>query len=254
MPTRTIDYGERGTVVVYPDAATLAHAAAETVRSLAIGAVHDRGCAALALSGGSTPKAMGARLAAEPFRSDIPWGSLQVFWGDERWVPLVSPDSNAGEAKRGYLDSLPIPIRNVVPFDTASDPETSAREYEQVIREVVPGQPIPMFDLILLGMGDDGHTASLFPETNALAEKTQLVVSNYVPKLSATRLTFTAPLINAARAVVFLAAGAGKASRLVEVLEGDLDTTRLPSQLVRPTRGTLTWLVDESAAANLSRS
>ncbi len=252
--SKTIDYGDRGTVVVYPDPQALANAAAELVRTLTIGASHDRGQATIALSGGSTPKAMGAVLAQPPYLDEIPWGSTHFFWGDERWVPLESPESNAGEAKRGYLDIVPVPARNIRPFDTSGDPEDGAAEYEAIIRTVVAGQPIPMFDLVLLGMGDDGHTASLFPQTEALGERDRLVVPNYVPKFDTTRLTFTVPLINAARAVVFLAAGPGKAERLSDVLDGELDPLNLPSQLISPTHGTLTWLVDEAAAANLKRN
>ncbi|MDQ2683697.1 MAG: 6-phosphogluconolactonase [Chloroflexota bacterium] len=250
----TLDFGQRGTVVVYDDASQVAHSAAELVRSLTTAATHDRGGATIALSGGSTPKAMGAVLREEPYYSAIPWGSLHFFWGDERYVPLESPESNAGEAMRGYLDAVPVPDRNVHPFDTVVDPEVAASSYEATIRNLVPGGPVPMFDLILLGMGDDGHTASLFPDTEALGERERLVVANHVPKLDATRLTFTYPLINAARAVVFLATGDGKAERLAEVLEGDEDLVRLPSQGVNPRRGTLTWLVDRAAASALTRS
>jgi 6-phosphogluconolactonase len=249
----TLDYGERGTVVVYDDADQVAKSAAELVRNLTTAAAHDRGGATIALSGGSTPKAMGAALREEPYRSALPWGSLHFFWGDERTVPLSSPESNAGEAKRGYLDAIPVPGRNVHPFDAAADPETAASQYEAIIRDLVAGGRMPMFDLVLLGMGDDGHTASLFPDTDALGERERLVVANYVPKLGTTRLTFTYPLINAARAVVFLATGDGKAERLVEVLEGELDPIRLPSQGVRPRHGTLTWLVDKAAATALTR-
>lgn len=252
--SKTIDYGDRGTVIVYPDAQALANAAAGLFRSISIDASHDRGQATIALSGGSTPKAMGAVLAQPPFLAEIPWGSTHFFWGDERWVPLESPESNAGEAKRGYLDIVPVPSRNIQPFTTSGDEDESAAEYEAIIRTVVAGRPIPIFDLVLLGMGDDGHTASLFPQTEALGEQDRLVVPNYVPKFDSTRLTFTVPLINAARAVVFLAAGDGKSERLSDVLDGELDPLNLPAQLISPTHGTLTWLVDEAAADKLKRN
>jgi 6-phosphogluconolactonase len=253
MTDGTIDYGERGRVVVLPDARSLAQHAAELLRDLTREVVADRANAYIALSGGSTPKAMGAILGAQPMRDEVPWGSLHVFWGDERWAPIDSPDSNAGEALRGYLDSVPIPRSQVHPFETSGDPAESAANYERLIKTVVPGSPMPMFDLILLGMGDDGHTASLFPGTAALAVTDRLVAENQVEKLNATRLTFTAPLINAARHVAFLVTGAGKAERLAQVLDGPQDPMQLPSQLVRPTHGQLTWLVDKAAAADLAR-
>jgi 6-phosphogluconolactonase len=254
MTTGTIDYGERGAVVVLPDPRSLAQHAAELLRDITREVVNDRANAYVALSGGSTPKAMGAILGAEPMRNEVPWGSLHIFWGDERWVPLESPESNAGEAKRGFLDAVPIPPSQIHPFETSGDPAKSAASYEKLIKTVVPGSPTPMFDLILLGMGDDGHTASLFPGTAALAVTDRLVAENQVEKLNTIRLTFTAPLINAARHVAFLVAGAGKSERLAQVLDGPLDPVQLPSQLVRPTHGQLTWLVDEAAAACLTRA
>jgi 6-phosphogluconolactonase len=253
MSGSTIDYGKRGQVVVLPDPGTLAKAAAEVVRDTARDAVTNRGSAFIALSGGSTPKAMGAVLASPPMREEVPWGSLHIFWGDERWVPLEDPESNAGEAIRGYLDALPINRKQIHPYLTTGEPEMAAAVYEEAIRSVVPGRPLPMFDLILLGMGDDAHTASLFPETAALGETSRLVVENYVEKRDTTRLTFTAPLINAARTVAFMVTGAEKAAPLSAVLDGDPNPEQLPAQLIRPNHGDLIWLVDEAAAANLNR-
>jgi 6-phosphogluconolactonase len=254
MTNRVIDYGNRGQVIVVADADTLANEAAQLVCTTARDAVSNRGYAFVALSGGSTPKQMGNILGSQPLCDEIPWGSTHVFWGDERWVPLESPESNAGEAKRGFLDKMPIPNRQIHPFTVSGEPAAAAELYEETIKEIVPGEPIPMFDLILLGMGDDGHTASLFPGTEALTVTDRLVAENNVEKLSATRLTFTAPLINAARNVAFLLAGETKAARLAEVLDGDRDPIRLPSQIVRPTHGDLIWLVDEAAASNLART
>lgn len=254
MTVRTIDYRERGTVVVAPNVDSLAETAAELVRDATRDAVSDRGFSYIALSGGSTPRHAGEILRSEPMRDEVPWGSTHVFWGDERWVPLEDPESNAGEAMRTFLSCVPIPPRQVHPFLTSGEPAECAQMYEAAIRAVVPGQPIPMFDLILLGMGEDGHTASLFPETAALKVTDRLVVENQVDKLGAIRLTFTTPLINAARKVAFLLAGEAKAARLTEVLDGECDPERLPSQLVRPTHGDLVWLVDEAAASKLARS
>ena len=172
----------------------------------------ERGHAFVALSGGTTPKQMGSILAREPYRSRIPWDRVHVFWGDERWVPLGSPESNAGEARRGFLDLVPIPPGNVHPWDTAAEsPREAAAAYETLLRErFAEPSGIPRFDLVLLGMGDDGHTASLFPDTDALVADGRLAVANYVPKMDATRLTLTAPLLNAGREILFLVGGPGK--------------------------------------------
>ena len=251
---RIVDYGNRGEVYVLQDADQLAMAAAAFVDSVTRAAVERRGVATLALSGGSTPKQLGIELTREPYRESVPWGSLQLYWGDERWVPLESSDSNAGEAKRGWLDELGLNDDQIHPFPHGDDPEQAATDYEAVLRHLVPGEPVPQFDLILLGMGDDGHTASLFPGTSALAVTDRLVVANTVPQLDTVRLTFTAPLINAARNVAFLVAGDGKAARLREVLDGALQPAELPSQLVRPDNGKLIWLVDGAAASKLARN
>ena len=251
----SLDYAERGRVLIVGDAAALARAAAEQVIASVHDAVDRDGDATIALSGGSTPKEMGWLLAREGFRERVPWARVHVFWGDERWAPLDSAESNAGEAKRAFLDSVGIPAANVHPFRTVDiTPEESARQYEADVRSVVAAGTagVPAFDLVLLGMGDDGHTASLFPGTDAVHEQTLLVVAHRVPKLNATRLTMTPPLLSAGLHVVFLAAGAGKADRLAEVLDGPIDVDRLPAQVVRPPGGP-TWIVDRAAAASLAK-
>ena len=200
---------------------------------------------------------MGTILAREPYRSRIPWDRIHIFWGDERWVPLGSPESNAGEARRGFLDLVPIPPGNVHPWDTAAEsPREAAAAYETQLRELF-AEPsgIPRFDLVLLGMGNDGHTASLFPDTGALVADGRLAVANYVPKMDANRLTLTAPLLNAGREILFLVGGPGKADTLEAVLEGPELPANFPAQLIRPARpdGRLDWLVDEDAGAQLQR-
>jgi 6-phosphogluconolactonase len=253
----TIDFGPRGTVTVVADGSALARAAAERFAQAVERAVAERGVACVALSGGSTPKQMGSLLAREPYRSRLPWDRLHVFWGDERWVPLGSPESNAGEAKRGFLDLVPIPAANVHPWETeAETPAEAATAYEATIRDLLgQSEGIPRFDLVLLGMGDDGHTASLFPNTKALEDDGPLAVANFVPKLDATRLTLTAHAINAAREILFLAGGPGKARTLSAVIEGDEMPAELPAQMIRATGpgGALGWLVDEDAAKQLGR-
>lgn len=255
--TRTIDFGPRGEVTVVADGSALARAAAERFAAAVERAVAERGQAFVALSGGSTPKQMGTLLAREPYRSRIPWDRVQIFWGDERWVPQASPESNAGEAKRGFLDLAPIPPGNVHPWETEMESAAeAAHAYETTLRAVF-GQPtgVPRFDLVLLGMGDDGHTASLFPQTEALKATEPLAVDNFVPKLDARRLTLTAPAINAGREILFLAGGPGKAETLEAVLEGPERPTELPAQSIRAMTpdGRLGWLVDEDAAAKLGR-
>jgi 6-phosphogluconolactonase len=249
----SFDYGPRGQVVVARDPAELARQTVDLALTTVIAAQAERRWANAALSGGSTPKAMGELLARQPYRDLIAWHYLHVFWGDERWVPLASPESNAGEAKRIFLDDVPIPASQVHPFDTEglAPPESAAR-YADLVRSLVPSEGgLPRFDIIFLGMGDDGHTASLFPQTAPIHEQEQIVVAHFVPKLRTTRLTFTPPLLNAARLVVFLVAGTGKAQRLQEVLEGPEQPDELPSQIVRPVAGELIWLVDRAAAGAL---
>jgi 6-phosphogluconolactonase len=256
-PLETLDRGPRGQVIVVPDGSALARAAAERFAIAVENAVAERGLAYVALSGGSTPKQMGTVLSREPYRSRIPWERLHVFWGDERWTPLASTESNAGEARRGFLDLVPIPPANVHTWDTeAETPELAAAKYEARLRDVF-GAPtgLPRFDLVLLGMGDDGHTASLFPNTRALDAADRLAVANFVPKLDANRLTLTAPVINASREILFLIGGPGKANTLERVLDGQEAPVDLPSQMIQPRAAdsVLHWLVDEDAAAQLAR-
>ncbi len=253
LPVQELNYGPRGQVRVFTDVDALALGAADAFAAITSAAVATRSRAYVALSGGSTPKRMGELLAVAPFRDRVPWESLEVFWGDERWVPEESPESNAGVAKRTFLDHVPIPPSRVNPFPTGvPDPETAATMYATQLRTVF-GQTddVPRFDLVLLGMGDDGHTASLFPGTAVIHETEALAVAHAVPKLGAVRLTLTPPVLNAGREVVFLVAGAEKAETLASVLEGPEKVDELPSQIIRPVDGRLTWLVDRAAAARL---
>jgi len=253
-----IDPAPHGEVIVVVDGSALARAAAERFARVVEHSVSERGEAFVALSGGSTPKQMGAILAREPYRSRIPWDRVHIYWGDERWVPLGSPESNAGEAKRGFLDLVPIPLANVRAWDTeAETPGVAAAAYEALLRRDFSVAPrfLPRFDLVLLGMGDDGHTASLFPDTEALAERELLAVANFVPKMDTTRLTLTLPVLNAGREIIFLVGGPGKADTLEAVLAGEQTAAELPARLIQPAPpdGKLTWLIDEDAAASLPR-
>jgi 6-phosphogluconolactonase len=232
----------------------LFEAAAEEVIRCAKQAVAERGRFTIALSGGSTPKNLFALLATNA-RTSLPWEKTFFFWGDERHVPPTDADSNYRMADEAMLSKIPVAASNVFRIP-AEEPEASAvaDAYEQTLRkffELKAGE-FPRFDLILLGMGPDGHTASLFPGTDALKEKSRLVVANYVEKLKTSRLTLTLPVLNAARCVTFLVSGTDKASALRAVLESDAPGEQYPSKLVRPDDGRLIWFVDRAAANELS--
>ena len=232
-------------IKVVPDAAEVAHEAAERVIAAASRAADEGRTFSIALSGGSTPKALFELLATDPYKSRIDWAKVEVFFGDERTVPPDHKDSNYRMAREALLSKVPIPGDNVYRMAGERDPNTAAKEYGQMLKEKFGDGGI---DLVLLGMGDDGHTASLFPETEALNETKHRCVANYVPKLNTWRLTLTAPFINRAREVLFLVTGASKAPRLHEVLEGPPDPRRLPVQLIKPAGGRVIWLVDAAAA------
>ncbi|MGA8621519.1 MAG: 6-phosphogluconolactonase [Candidatus Sulfotelmatobacter sp.] len=232
----------------------LFHAAAEEVIRAVTEAVAHRGRFTIALSGGSTPKNLYTLIAANA-SAILPWDRMFFFWSDERHVPPNDPESNYRLAKEYLLSKVPVPPDNIfrVPAENP-DASAAAEAYEQTLRKffaVALGE-FPRFDLILLGMGPDGHTASLFPETAALQEKSRLVVANWVEKLKTSRITFTLPLLNAARCVAFLASGTDKAAMLREVLEGNAPGEQYPSKLVRPSDGKLIWFVDRAAASELA--
>lgn len=232
----------------------LFQAAAEEVIHAATDAVAQRGRFTIALSGGSTPRNLYTLIAANASAS-LPWAQMFFFWGDERHVPPDDPDSNYRMAKEALLSKTPIPPANIFPVPAENpDASAAAEAYEQTLQKFfapAPGE-FPRFDLILLGLGPDGHTASLFPETAALQEKSRLVVANWVEKLKTTRITFTLPVLNAARYVAFLVSGIDKAGVLHEVLEGNAPAEKYPSKLVQPSEGKLVWFVDRAAASELS--
>ena len=232
----------------------LFQAAAEEVIRSATDAVAQRGRFTIALSGGSTPRNLYTLIAANA-SATLPWNQMFFFWGDERHVPPDSPDSNYRMAKEALLSKVPVPPANIFPVPAENPDAAQAAEiYEQTLRKFFAAAPgeFPRFDLILLGMGPDGHTASLFPETPALQEKSRLVVANWVEKLGSSRITFTLPLLNAARRVAFLVSGTDKAAALHEVLEGNAPAEKYPSRLVQPSEGKVIWFVDRAAASELS--
>lgn len=230
------------------DAAALSRAAADHITELALEAVRQRGRFVLALAGGSTPRATYAELASRP----VPWDRVHVFFSDERMVPAEHPESNCRMAREALLARVPIPAAHVHPVPTQLEPAVAARVYEEEIRAALPEDGgLPRFDLILLGLGTDGHTASLFPGTTALGEAKALVVSNWVPRLDTWRVTFTYPLLDQARAVMFLAAGADKARVVREVVRPAAGGPDHPAGRVRPEAGALTWFLDAAAAGAL---
>jgi 6-phosphogluconolactonase len=232
-------------------------AAAEEVVRATNEAVTHRGRFTIALSGGSTPKSL-YNLLATNARATLPWDRMFFFWSDERHVPPTDPDSNFRMADEAMLAKIPVAASNVfrVPAENP-DAAAAAQAYEQTMQkffELKPGE-FPRFDLILLGLGPDGHTASLFPETAALQEKSRLVVANWVEKFKTSRITFTLPVLNAARSVAFLVGGVDKAPALHAVLEDETAPGSLyPAKLVHPSDGKLLWLLDRAAASQLANA
>ncbi len=241
-------------VLVVANPAALAEQAAERFVEAQAKGLGESGRFSVALSGGATPQGLYARLAAEPFRSRVDWGRVRVFWGDERCVPPDRPDSNYRLAQELLLSRVPIRPENIYRMrGEAADQDLAAAEYAgelQTAFGLKRGEP-PCFDLILLGMGADGHTASLFPHSPALREMTRLAVAVYVEAVKGYRLTLTLPVLNNAAGVLFLVSGSDKAGRLRSVLTGK-PSPDAPASLVRPERGTLHWIVDRAAATGLA--
>ena len=229
----------------------LFHAAAERFFQIGSQAIRDRGRFAVALSGGSTPRGMHQELVRS-FSEQLPWRDVFFFWSDERHVPPTDPDSNYRMANETLLSKLPIPADHIfrVPAETPNA-GAAAEVYEQTLQGFfVPGPgSFPRFDLVLLGMGPDGHTASLFPATTALDEKKHWVVANWVEKFSTFRITFTYPLLNHAANIMFLVCGADKAAMVGRALKDP--AANLPCQGVKPEDGELMWFLDQAAAAKL---
>ena len=229
-------------------------AAGEEVIRVANVAISTRGRFTIALSGGSTPKSL-YNLLATNARTALPWEKTFFFWGDERHVPPTDPESNYRMAQEAMLSKVPVPPTNVFRLAGENpDAQAVAKEYESILRrffQLEPGQ-IPAFDLILLGMGPDGHTASLFPGTDGLKEKSRLGIANWVEKLKTYRLSFTLPVLNGARYVTFLVSGTDKASALKNVLEENGPGDQYPAKLVNPSNGKLIWFIDRAAASELS--
>jgi 6-phosphogluconolactonase len=238
----------------------LFHAAAEEVCRIGQLSQQVTGRFSFVLSGGSTPRRLYELLAERPYCSELDWTKVEFFWGDERAVPPDHPSSNFRMARETLLDKLGVPAERIHRIETDGGDQQAldeaARRYEADIDRVlgrvagVSSRP-PHFNLFLLGMGEDGHTASLFPGTEALEETERWVVAHDVPAVSGKRITMTPPLINAAHFIIFLVAGASKADVLAQVLQGARDPRRYPAQLIRPLTGEVTWMIDRAASASL---
>jgi 6-phosphogluconolactonase len=236
-------------IKIVPDSVKLARAAADEFRRLAEAAVQERGRFSVALSGGNTPRAVYSLLASE--HRQLPWDRIHIFFGDERHVPPDHPDSNFRMASESLLSKVAIPEKNVHRIRAELEADDAAKEYEQELREFfhLIDHEWPRFDLIFLGIGEDGHTASLFPGSKALTEASRRVVANWVEKFKTFRITLSFPVLNHAAEVVFLVSGAGKAQILSEILRPG--SKKYPAQNVQPENGRLLWLVDQDAGSLL---
>jgi 6-phosphogluconolactonase len=233
--------------------------AAETIKGLAdyfvetVGtAIKEKGRCTVALSGGNSPKKLYELLASMDYGNQIDWDKVYFFFGDERYVPFNDPKNNGNMVKRALFEPLMIPDANIFYINTAVSPEESAKKYSQRILSYFKNNPV-RFDLILLGLGNNAHTASLFPHTPVLNEKKALVSSVYIEELSSYRITMTAALINEAHAISFLVYGDAKANAVYDVLEGKKDFETFPAQIIDPDDGVLHWFLDEEAAKNIIR-
>jgi 6-phosphogluconolactonase len=236
----------------FADAEALGRAAAAFIAGKACEAAAARGRFSILLAGGDTPRRAYEMLAGKPHRSRVPWKWVHLFWGDERCVPPDSPQSNLAMVRKALLDHVPVSPGNVHPVPCGCSPEEAARAYEKELKEFFRGGP-PRFDLALLGLGEDGHTASLLPGSPAVSEKVRWTAVAKRPEEPFARVTVTLPLLNRAATVLFLVSGAGKARILRMLLEGGgRPTAAVPASLVRPVSGDLRWLIDAAAASGFS--
>jgi 6-phosphogluconolactonase len=248
---------------IVADRAALARDAAQRFVTLARESITAHGRFAVALSGGSTPRDLYTLLASPEFSTQIDWTGVHFFWGDERAVPPGDPESNYRMTNETLLSRVKPPAQNIHRILAEREPVDAARTYEETLREFYnPQSPprassagedvlLPRFDLILLGLGANGHTASLFPHTQLLHETTRWVAAAYIDEVKMWRITLTAPVINAAANILWLVAGADKAATVHAVLRGDDRPEDLPAQLIRPTRGQVVWLLDQAAASQI---
>ena len=237
---------------IYPSVTTVLHGLADFFVAQAAAAIVARGRFSVALSGGSSPKKLYELLASEAYSNQVQWAEVYFFFGDERDVPATDPQSNFLMAKIALLDPLSIPPAHVFGVNTALPPAEAAQAYTEAIQDFF-GSQAPRLDLVLLGLGDNSHTASLFPHTAVLHVATASAEEVFVKELQAHRITLTAPLINQAHAVAFLVYGADKSAAVQSVINGARDFEEFPAQLIAPTEGELHWFLDEAAAGKLPK-
>ena len=245
------------TIKLFPDISAIAQDAARIFLNAAQQAVKERGVFRVAMAGGSTPKTLYALLVAEPFRAQLPFDKMQLFFGDDRHVPPDHPDSNYRMVSENFVSKTPIKPEQVFRMKTElQDTEKAALEYEQILKTqfALKAGELPRFDLMMLGMGNEGHTLSLFPATTALRDNGRLVVRTWVGKLYTERITCTAPVANNSAAVLFMITGADKAPALKAVLEGPYEPDQLPAQYIKPVNGKLIFLIDSAAGGMLSKN
>jgi 6-phosphogluconolactonase len=237
---------------IYTDADTLLAALADFVVIKANEAIQQHGRFSFVLSGGSSPKKLFELLASDRYRKQIDWTKVFFFFGDERYVPADHPDSNYLMAKKALFDALQISPGQIFRMKTELAPEEAALAYEKDLQGYFVNNLV-RFDLVLLGLGDDAHTASLFPHTSVLQEKDSLVKALYIEKVKMNRITLTAPCINQAAAIAFLVYGPSKAEAVQHILEGEQNIQEYPAQLIRPNGGSLHWFLDEAAASRIHK-
>jgi 6-phosphogluconolactonase len=240
---------------IYKDSDHLARELAEWITSLIEETLRDKEQFSLVLSGGNTPKKLNQILASSPYRERIDWKKIYVFWGDERAVPLSDERNNARMAFDTLLDKVAIPKEQIYIMDTTLSPDAAAMQYEEILNEYFGTDTLPAktFDLVLLGMGDDGHTLSLFPGTSVIHEEKAWVAGYYLKAQDMSRITLTKEIVNHANHIVFMISGNDKAHALYQVIEGERNPDLYPSQVIIPTQGELHFFVDEAAASQLNK-
>jgi 6-phosphogluconolactonase len=239
---------------IYKDNNELSSKVAEWMTDYIVSTLQKQDRFTLVLSGGGTPQKLNTLLAASPCKEKIDWKRLHIFWGDERFVPFTDERNNAKMAFDTLLNHVPVSPAHIHAIRTDITPEESAAEYEEILNGYFPVTipPATTFDLVILGMGDDGHTLSLFPGTHVMHIEDKLTTSLFLKQQAMYRITLTPPIVNRAACVAFLVTGAGKAAALQQVIEGDYKPDLYPSQVIKPTMGELHWFVDKAAAANLA--
>jgi 6-phosphogluconolactonase len=241
----------KNTIQIFETPEALCKGMADFILNLAQQSVQSRGKFVVALSGGNTPKALYELLAKSPYREQMPWTQTFFFWGDERCVPETDKQNNSFMTRQALLNKIEIPENNIYPVQTGLAPHLAAMAYEQTIRDFFE-QSFPVFDLMLLGLGENGHTASLFPGTAAIHEEMHLVTEVFVEELKMFRITLTIPVINNSANIVFLVSGQSKAEVVQKVINTGYNENHLPAQLIRAVKGRLYWFLDRQAASKLS--